>query len=121
MRAASQHEEVSSYFKTDHRLVVVSDPHLALCASGTPAQLHKFISSLENGMYSRVAFYVGQAPWEYKSANPRQGPAGYARLFQRDGRGAAAYVYLSLRIAYRGGFHRGTMERAYGAFQNVSA
>ena len=70
MRAASQHEEVSSYFKTDHRLVVVSDPHLALCASGTPAQLHKFISSLENGMYSRVAFYVGQAPWEYKSANP---------------------------------------------------
>lgn len=78
MRAASQHEEVSSYFKTDHRLVVVSDPHLALCASGTPTQLHKFISSLENGMYSRVAFYVGQAPWEYKSANP-----GKARLDMR--------------------------------------
>lgn len=78
MRAASQHEEVSSYFKTDHRLVVVSDPHLALCASGTPAQLHKFISSLENGMYSHVAFYVGQAHWEYKSANP-----GKARLDMR--------------------------------------
>ncbi len=78
MRAASQHEEVSSYFKTDHRLVVVSDPHLALCASGTPAQLHKFFSSLENGMYSRVAFYVGQAHWEYKSANP-----GKARLDMR--------------------------------------
>ena len=78
MRAASQHEEVSSYFKTDHRLVVVSDPHLALCASGTPAQLHKFISSLENGMYSRVAFYVGQVHWEYKSANP-----GKARLDMR--------------------------------------
>ena len=78
MRAASKHEEVSSYFKTDHRLVVVSDPHLALCASGTPAQLHKFISSLENGMYSRVAFYVGQAHWEYKSANP-----GKARLDMR--------------------------------------
>ena len=78
MRAASQHEEVSSYFKTDHRLVVVSDPHLALCASGIPAQLHKFISSLENGMYSRVAFYVGQAHWEYKSANP-----GKARLDMR--------------------------------------
>lgn len=78
MRAASQHEEVSSYFKTDHRLVVVSDPHLALCASGTPAQLHKFISSLENGMYSRVAFYVGQAHWEYKSATP-----GKARLDMR--------------------------------------
>lgn len=37
-----------------------------------------FISSLENGMYSRVAFYVGQAHWEYKSANP-----GKARLDMR--------------------------------------
>lgn len=121
MRAASQHEEVSSYFKTDHRLVVVSDPHLALCASGTPAQLHKFISSLENGMYSRVAFYVGQAHWEYKSANP-----GKARLDMRayfKGMGEELlrmFIFLS-GSAYRGGFHRGTMERAYGAFQNVSA
>ena len=70
MRAASQHEEVGSYFKTDHRLITVVEPHMALCASGTPAQLHKFISSLENGMYSRVAFYIGQAPWKYKSADP---------------------------------------------------
>ena len=121
MRAASQHEEVSSYFKTDHRLVVVSDPHLALCASGTPAQLHKFISSLENGMYSRVAFYVGQAHWEYKSANP-----GKARLDMRayfKGMGEELlrmFIFLS-GSPYRGGFHRGTMERAYGAFQNVSA
>lgn len=85
MRAASQHEEVSSYFKTDHRLVVVSDPHLALCASGTPAQLHKFISSLENGMYSRVAFYVGQAHWEYKSANPGKARLDMRAYFKRMG------------------------------------
>lgn len=70
LRAVSQHEEVSSYFKTDHRLIVASDPHMALCASGTPAQLHRFISSLENGMYSRVSFYIGQARWQYKSADP---------------------------------------------------
>ena len=29
---------------------------LALCLTGTPSQLHRFISSLENGMYSRMAF-----------------------------------------------------------------
>lgn len=121
MRAASQHEEVSSYFKTDHRLVVVSDPHLALCASGTPAQLHKFISSLENGMYSRVAFYVGQAHWEYKSANP-----GKARLDMRAYFKGMGEELLRMFIFLSGsptevGFHRGTMERAYGAFQNVSA
>ena len=70
MRAIYQHEEVASFFKTDHRLIVVEDPHMALCVSGTPAQLSQFISSLENGMYSRVSFYIGQAPWKYKSADP---------------------------------------------------
>ena len=70
MRAAFQHEEISSYFKIDQRLIIVSAPRLTLCASGTPAQLHKFISSLENGLYSRVSFYIGQAPWKYQSANP---------------------------------------------------
>ena len=100
MRAASQHEEVSSYFKTDHRLVVVSDPHLALCASGTPAQLHKFISSLENGMYSRVAFYVGQAHWEYKSANPGKARLDMCAYFK--GMGEELQLFIFLMVNRRG-------------------
>lgn len=56
LRAAFHHEEASSYYKTDKRMVVAHVPHLALCLTGTPSQLHRFISSLENGMYSRMAF-----------------------------------------------------------------
>ena len=70
LRSVFHHEEVSSFFKTDKRLVVASDPHMALCVSGTPAQLHRFISSLENGLYSRVSFYIGQAKWRFDSADP---------------------------------------------------
>lgn len=73
LRAAFQHEEVGSYFKTDRRLVIASEPHFTLCASGTLAQLYKFVSSLENGLYSRISFYVGQAHWHYNSADPGKG------------------------------------------------
>ena len=91
MGSASQHEEVSSYFKTDHRLVrcaVTLIWHYALRVY--PAQLHKFISSLENGMYSRVAFYVGQAHWEYKSANPGKARLDMRAYFKGMGKRAAA-------------------------------
>lgn len=78
LRAVFQHEEVSSFFKTDQRLISVEVPRMALCASGTPAQLRRFISTLENGMYSRISFYIGQSSWSYKSADP-----GKARLDMR--------------------------------------
>ena len=72
-------------------------------------------------MYSRVAFYVGQAHWEYKSANP-----GKARLDMRAYFKGMGEELLRMFIFLSGSptevvFHRGTMERAYGAFQNVSA
>ena len=96
MRAAFQHEEVGSYFKVDHRSIVVPDPHFALCASGTPAQLHKFISSLENGMYSRVAFNVGQASWEYRSANPGKGRLDMRAYFKEMSRELLRmFIFLS--------------------------
>lgn len=70
LRAAFHHEEASSYYKTDKRMVVAHVPHLALCLTGTPSQLHRFISSLENGMYSRMAFYIGEGRWKWISAAP---------------------------------------------------
>ena len=42
LRAAFHHEEASSYYKTDKRMVVAHVPHLALCLTGTPSQLHRF-------------------------------------------------------------------------------
>ena len=96
MRAAFQHEEVGSYFKTDHRLVVAVEPHFTLCASGTPAQLHKFISSLEDGLYSRIAFYIGQAHWQYKSAYPGKDRADMRAYFKEmSGELLRMFIFLS--------------------------
>lgn len=82
-RAAFHHEETSSYYKTDKRMVVAHAPHLALCLTGTPSQLHRFISSLENGMYSRMAFYIGEGQWEWISAAPMEGGTDHVKLFRK--------------------------------------
>mgnify|MGYP001068010592 FL=1 len=83
LRAAFHHEETSSYYKTDKRMVVAHAPHLALCLTGTPSQLHRFISSLENGMYSRMAFYIGEGQWEWISAAPMEGGTDHVKLFRK--------------------------------------
>lgn len=82
MRAAFHHEEVSSDFKVDDRQITATHPHFAFCASGTPAQLPKFIPSLENGMYSRMGFYVGHKGWQWRSAAPRDGNLDARKLFR---------------------------------------
>ncbi|MEG1564951.1 MAG: YfjI family protein, partial [Bacteroides sp.] len=71
-RAAFQHEEVSSDYKIDGRQVMAHHPHLACCFSGTPDQLSKFIVSWENGLYSRMTIYAGEADWVWRSAAPRE-------------------------------------------------
>lgn len=83
LRAAFHHEEASSYYKTDKRMVVAHVPHLALCLTGTPSQLHRFISSLENGMYSRMAFYIGEGRWKWISAAPVEGSTDHVKLFRK--------------------------------------
>lgn len=80
-RAAFHHEEVSSYYKSDKRMIYVRHPRLALCMAGTTGQLHQFVSSLENGMYSRIAFYIGVDMWKWKSAAPREGMEDSHTLF----------------------------------------
>lgn len=80
-RAAFHHEEVSSYFKTDKRLIVAAEPHLSFCFSGTPGQLRAFVSSLENGTYNRIGFYIGQAKWSFNSAAPNKAKRDGRKLF----------------------------------------
>ena len=61
---AFHHEEASSIIRRISAWCGACS-HLALCLTGTPSQLHRFISSLENGMYSRMAFYIGEGRWKW--------------------------------------------------------
>lgn len=82
-RAAFHHEVVSADFKVNGRQIVAHNPHLAFCAAGTPSQLPNFVSSLENGLYSRIAFYVGQGEWKWRSAAPRKAGHDFRAVFRQ--------------------------------------
>lgn len=80
-RAAFQHEEVSSDYKVDGRQVMAHEPHLACCFAGTPEQLPAFVASLENGLFSRINLYAGEAVWEWRPAAPRPGAKDHRAVF----------------------------------------
>ena len=72
LRAAFHHEEASSYYKTDKRMVVAHVPHLALCLTGTPSQLHRFIFVVGRTVCTVVWLFISvrdggngfrQLPW----------------------------------------------------------
>lgn len=83
LRAAFHHEVVSSDFKINGRQVVAYAPHLACCFAGTPSQLPGFVSSLANGLYSRLGIYSGEGEWKWRSAAPHPGITDHRTLFRQ--------------------------------------
>ncbi|MEG1564064.1 MAG: DUF3987 domain-containing protein [Bacteroides sp.] len=83
LRACYEHEEVSSCFKVDGRPIVVHAGYLAICASGTPAQLLRYISSQEDGLWSRHALLTLKAPVYWISAAPDEEAVDAKAFFQK--------------------------------------
>lgn len=57
-RKAYHHEQLSSYRKTDKESFSIPSPKISLMLTGTPEQLTKLVKSTENGLFSRICFYV---------------------------------------------------------------
>jgi len=57
IRNSFQHEEVSYRRKLNDEYIVITKPSLAILLSGTPNQLEKLITHIENGLFSRFLFY----------------------------------------------------------------
>lgn len=83
LRAAFHHEVVSSDFKINGRQVVAHEPHLACCFAGTPSQLPGFVSSLANGLYSRLSIYSGEGVWQWHPVAPDSAAPDFRTLFRR--------------------------------------
>ena len=83
LRAAFHHEVVSSDFKVNGRQVVAHEPHLACCFAGTPSQLPGFVSSLANGLYSRLSIYSGEGVWQWHPVAPDSAAPDFRTLFRR--------------------------------------
>ena len=80
--AAFQHEDLASSFKVDGEPVMVTNPKLALCMTGTPDQFVSLVHSQENGLYSRLALLTAESTHEWHSAKPEAG-AGDLRSYYR--------------------------------------
>jgi hypothetical protein len=58
LRAAFHHEPASRLRKKEGDSYNIDKPRLSFCISGTPEQLRNLISSPEDGLFSRIAFYI---------------------------------------------------------------
>lgn len=57
LRKAYHHEPIDMNRRKDNEYRIVERPMLALCLSGTPAQLHTLTPDTENGLFSRILYY----------------------------------------------------------------
>lgn len=58
LRKVFHHEPLSRQRKSEGESYIVREPRLAVMLSGTPYQLRKLIPSEENGLFSRLLYYV---------------------------------------------------------------
>ena len=57
LRKSFHHEPVSYMRKKDNEDIEIEKPFLSLLLSGTPSQITKLVSNVENGFFSRILFY----------------------------------------------------------------
>lgn len=57
-RKAFHHENTSMARRLNRELIEITDPHLAICLSGTPKQVHHLMPEVENGLFSRFMYYA---------------------------------------------------------------
>ena len=85
LRMFFHHEQVGQRFKIDKDPVIIQNPMLAMLLTGTPEQISRFIKSLENGMHSRILYYMMESRYVWKSQSPldRNGNINAEDLFRQ--------------------------------------
>ena len=67
IRKCFHHETISLARRGDDELIEVENPHLSVLLTGTPEQINGLMQSVENGFFSRFAFYDFQSEVGWKS------------------------------------------------------
>ncbi len=76
LRMIFHHEKVGLRYRTDKEPVSVESPRLAMMMTGTPEQMVDFIKTMENGMFSRIMFYMLPPVHSWKSQSPLDASGG---------------------------------------------
>ncbi len=72
IRKAFQHEPIQLMRRTNREEIEVERPNLSVVLSGTPDQINKLMSSVENGFFSRFLFYDFPQNIEWKNVFERR-------------------------------------------------
>ena len=78
---AATNEMVDKGFRVDGKLVKVSFPMLSLLASGTLDQLHRTVSSYENGLGSRLPIYLSPDQERFICQKPSKENVNFERIY----------------------------------------
>ncbi|MCB0536010.1 MAG: DUF3987 domain-containing protein [Bacteroidetes bacterium] len=83
LRSSFQHEKVTLTRKTNNEYVEIKEPRLAVCLSGTPAQVPKLIQSAEDGLFSRFLFYAFKNDLVWHDPSPFGRKVSYSDHFNQ--------------------------------------
>lgn len=85
IRNAFQHENVTYSRKKDREFIELQQPKLSLILSGTPDQVKSLIQSTENGLFSRITFYVFEGTDLWRNAAPNANRINFKKYFEEIG------------------------------------
>lgn len=70
VRKSFHHERLSSSKRTDNEFIEIENPKLSMALSGTPSQVRGLINSTEDGLFSRIIFYVFESDPIWHNVSP---------------------------------------------------
>lgn len=83
IRKAFHHEPVSYSRKKDREFIELENPKLSVVLSGTPDQVRSLIHSSENGLFSRIIFYVFDGIDLWRNVRPKEIKLNKKEFFQK--------------------------------------
>lgn len=83
LRKAFHHENTSLARRKDREFIRITDPHLGICLSGTPKQVHNLIPDVENGLFSRFMFYAFEDNRGFLNPYVSYQPVDYELFFKQ--------------------------------------
>lgn len=84
-RKAFHHENTSMARRKDNEYIEIKDPHLGICLSGTPHQVHNLMPDVENGLFSRFMYYAFEDKRGFLNPFVSYQPINYNLFFTQKG------------------------------------
>ncbi|MEZ5013664.1 MAG: DUF3987 domain-containing protein [Chitinophagales bacterium] len=86
LRKAFHHETISCLRKSEPQFIEISHPAIAMCLTSTISQVGSIIKSAEDGLFSRIMFYVFASPPQWIDVSPQEDSINLNQHYSQLGR-----------------------------------